>query len=116
MGIVLLEDRLLIWKLNRGSEDALSRIYEKYRDDLVRIAVGLLNNVSSAEDVVQKQWNAEIPEGIFDPNIPDDYTELKATDVIPAEAKAGLLGLGIIPMGFVCWRRQRRKRAAVHPN
>jgi RNA polymerase sigma-70 factor (ECF subfamily) len=48
-----LEDKLLIWKLNRGSEDALCRIYEKYRDDLVRIAAGLLNDVSTAEDVVQ---------------------------------------------------------------
>jgi RNA polymerase sigma-70 factor (ECF subfamily) len=48
-----LEDKLLIWKLNRGSKDALCRIYEKYRDDLVRIAAGLLNNVSVAEDVVQ---------------------------------------------------------------
>jgi RNA polymerase sigma-70 factor (ECF subfamily) len=48
-----LEDKLLIWKLNRGSEDALSRIFEKYRDDMVRIAAGLLNDVSTAEDIVQ---------------------------------------------------------------
>ena len=48
-----MEDKLLIWKLNRGSKDALCRIYEKYRDDLVRIAAGLLNDVSTAEDVVQ---------------------------------------------------------------
>ena len=48
-----MEDKLLIWKLNRGSKDALCRVYEKYRDDLVRIAAGLLNNVSVAEDVVQ---------------------------------------------------------------
>jgi RNA polymerase sigma factor (sigma-70 family) len=48
-----LEDKLLIWKLNRGSKDALCRIYDKYRDDLVRIAAGLANNVSVAEDVVQ---------------------------------------------------------------
>ena len=48
-----MEDKLLIWKLNSGSEDALCRIYEKYRDDLVRIAAGLLNDVSAAEDVVQ---------------------------------------------------------------
>jgi RNA polymerase sigma factor (sigma-70 family) len=48
-----LEDKLLIWKLNRGSEDALCRIYEKYRNDLVRIAAGLVNDVSTAEDVVQ---------------------------------------------------------------
>jgi RNA polymerase sigma-70 factor (ECF subfamily) len=48
-----LEDKLLIWKLNRGREDALRRIYEKYRDRLVRIAAGLLNNSAAAEDVVQ---------------------------------------------------------------
>ena len=48
-----MEDKLLIWKLNRGNADALCRIYEKYRDDLVRIAAGLSNNVSVAEDVVQ---------------------------------------------------------------
>ena len=49
-----MEDKLLIWKLNRGSKDALLRIYEKYRDDLVRIAAGLLNDVSTAEDLVQE--------------------------------------------------------------
>ncbi len=49
-----MEDKLLIWKLNRGSRDALCRIHEKYRDDLVRIAAGLLNDVSTAEDVVQE--------------------------------------------------------------
>jgi len=49
-----LEDKLLIRKLNRGNEDALCRIYQKYRDDLVRIAAGLLNDVSTAEDVVQE--------------------------------------------------------------
>ena len=49
-----LEDKLLIWKLNRGGQDALCRIYEKYRDDLVRIAAGLLNGVSPAEDIVQE--------------------------------------------------------------
>jgi len=47
-----MEDKLLIWKLKRGSEDALCRIYEKYRDDLVRIAAALLNDVRAAEDVV----------------------------------------------------------------
>jgi RNA polymerase sigma-70 factor (ECF subfamily) len=49
-----LEDKLLIWKLNRGSKEALCRIYEKYRDDLVRIAAGLVNDVSAAEDIVQE--------------------------------------------------------------
>ena len=49
-----MEDKLLILKLNRGSKDALCRIYEKYRDDLVRIAAGLVNDVCTAEDIVQE--------------------------------------------------------------
>jgi RNA polymerase sigma-70 factor (ECF subfamily) len=48
-----LKDKLLIWKLNHGSEDAFCQIYEKYRDYMVRIAAGLLNDISTAEDVVQ---------------------------------------------------------------
>ena len=49
-----MEDKLLIWKLNCGSRKALCRIYEKYRDDLLRIAAGLLNDIGTAEDVVQE--------------------------------------------------------------
>ena len=48
-----MKDKLLIRQLNLGSREALCGIYEKYRDDLVRIAAGLLNNVSAAEDIVQ---------------------------------------------------------------
>lgn len=47
------EDRLLVWRLNRGDATALSRVYEKYREDLLRLAVSLLNNPAMAEDVVQ---------------------------------------------------------------
>ena len=58
------------------------------------------------------RWNAEIPEGIFEPNIPEDYTEFKVTDFIPAEAKAGLVGLGALPViGIVVYRRRRRRRS-----
>lgn len=48
----MLEDRFLIIKLRRGSKDAMRRIYEKYRDDLLRVAAGLLYERSDAEDVV----------------------------------------------------------------
>jgi hypothetical protein len=59
------------------------------------------------------QWNAELQEGIFEPNIPDDYTEFTIADLIPAEAKAGLAGLGALPIiGIVIHRRRRRSRAA----
>ncbi len=48
----MLEDRVLIWKFKCGSGDALRRIYEKYKNDLLRLATILLNDVSDAEDIV----------------------------------------------------------------
>ena len=48
----MLEDRLLIWRFKRGSRDALQRIYEKYVAYLVTLATALLNDVSTAEDIV----------------------------------------------------------------
>jgi RNA polymerase sigma-70 factor (ECF subfamily) len=48
----MLEDKLLIWKFNRGDREALRSIYEKYKDDLVTLAAALLTDVASAEDVV----------------------------------------------------------------
>ena len=49
----MVEDRLLIWKFKLGSRDALQRIYEKYKDDLLKLSVALTNDVNTAEDVVQ---------------------------------------------------------------
>jgi RNA polymerase sigma-70 factor (ECF subfamily) len=46
------EDRLLLWKLKRGDADALRRLYEKYRHDLVGLAVTLARDKTSAEDAV----------------------------------------------------------------
>ena len=48
----MVEDRILVWKFNRGAKDALKRIYEKYKDDLLGLAVTLLTDRSAAEDVV----------------------------------------------------------------
>ncbi len=48
-----IEDRVLVWRLHRGDAGALSRIYEKYRDDLLRLAASMLNDRAGAEDVVQ---------------------------------------------------------------
>jgi RNA polymerase sigma-70 factor (ECF subfamily) len=47
-----MKDRLLIWRFKCGSSDALCRIYEKYEDYMLTLAVSLLNDVSAAEDVV----------------------------------------------------------------
>jgi RNA polymerase sigma-70 factor (ECF subfamily) len=48
----MLEDRLLIWKFNRGRKDVLERIYAKYKDDLMTLSAALLYDKSVAEDVV----------------------------------------------------------------
>jgi DNA-directed RNA polymerase specialized sigma24 family protein len=46
----MVEDKLLIWKFKLGNRDALRRIYEKYKNDLLKLAVALLNDVNTAED------------------------------------------------------------------
>jgi len=48
----MIEDKLLIWKFKCGSQEALSRIYEKYNAYLISLATALLNDVHCAEDVV----------------------------------------------------------------
>lgn len=48
----MLEDKLLVWRFNRGDTDALCGIYEKYRNDLLKVATALLNDKSAVEDVV----------------------------------------------------------------
>lgn len=48
----MLEDKLLVWKFNRGDTDALHRIYEKYKDCLFQTAAALLYDKNSIEDVV----------------------------------------------------------------
>jgi RNA polymerase sigma-70 factor (ECF subfamily) len=56
----VLEDRLLVWRLRRGSSDSFCRIYDKYRDDLLRLAVSLLNEAGLAEDVVHDVFTSFI--------------------------------------------------------
>ncbi len=49
----MIEDELLKWKFKQGSSEALACIYRKYLNDLLTLAMGLLNDPSEAEDVVQ---------------------------------------------------------------
>jgi len=56
----VLEDRLLAWKFRHGSKDAFCRIYEKYRDDLLRLAISLLNEADVSEDVVHDVFTSFI--------------------------------------------------------
>jgi len=46
----MFEDQRLLSRLRAGDKDALRRIYEKYVDDLLRVATSLLFDIQSAED------------------------------------------------------------------
>ncbi len=48
----MLEDELLKWKFKQGSPEALSRIYEKYFDSMLTLAMGLLRRAEDAQDIV----------------------------------------------------------------
>ena len=48
----MIEDELLKWMFKYGSRDALQRIYEKYQDYLLTLAIALLNDINAAEDVL----------------------------------------------------------------
>lgn len=53
------------------------------------------------------QWNAELPEGIFDPNIPEDYTKI---DLGTLAQENAWLGVGAFPIiGLVILRRHHRQ-------
>ncbi len=47
-----MHDRWLVTRSKRGNRDALRRIYEKYRDTLLIVAIALSHNTDMAEDAV----------------------------------------------------------------
>ncbi|HPC94232.1 MAG TPA: RNA polymerase sigma factor [Sedimentisphaerales bacterium] len=47
-----MEDKLLVYRCKRGSQQALARVYQKYKADLLVLAMALLNDRSACEDVV----------------------------------------------------------------
>jgi RNA polymerase sigma-70 factor (ECF subfamily) len=66
----MLEDKLLIWKIRSGDTAAIAQVYEKYKKVLLKIATGLLNQNSIAEDIVHdvfvnlaKSYRSLRPEG-----------------------------------------------------
>ncbi len=49
----MLHDKRLIWRLHRGNVDALRQIYDKYKLDLLKLAILLTGDACQSEDVVQ---------------------------------------------------------------
>jgi RNA polymerase sigma-70 factor (ECF subfamily) len=59
----MLEDKVLIWRFKRGSSEALCRIYQRYRKDLLKLAAMLLNHPGDAEDVVHDVFVSFVQSG-----------------------------------------------------
>jgi len=49
----MLEDQRLIWRLHRGNVDALRQTYDKYKLDLLKLAILLTGDIHHSEDAVQ---------------------------------------------------------------
>jgi RNA polymerase sigma-70 factor, ECF subfamily len=48
----MLEDQWLIWRCRHGDNDALRRIYQRYRQDMLSLAAAMTGDQARAEDVV----------------------------------------------------------------
>ena len=76
----------------------------------------MFNELRLLEVNVLDKINIEIDHDTFNIEPPEGYTQVTLSDIlqmIPVEAKAGAAGLGIIPAGFILWKK-RRKRTASH--
>jgi hypothetical protein len=79
----------------------------------------LFNEVKLHEFNVIDKCDVELDNKIFETDIPEGYTELGLSDIlpfIPTEAKAGAAAMGIIPASLIFWRRRRRKISVVNRN
>ena len=47
---------MLKMRFNRGDRDVLSKIYEKYKNDMLKLANSLLHDTNSAEDVLNDSF------------------------------------------------------------
>jgi len=48
----MVEDKLLIFRFKQGNHEALRQIYDKYKVELLKLAVVLIGNRNMAEDII----------------------------------------------------------------
>ena len=48
----MLEEKLLLWRIRRGDAEALRQVYERYKHDLLGLAVTLARDPTRGEDIV----------------------------------------------------------------
>ena len=77
----------------------------------------MFNDLNLNEVVVLDEYNVKLDESFFGLNAPEGYDELTISDIfdlIPTSVKAGAAGAGLgfilIPVGFVSFRKRRRKK------
>jgi RNA polymerase sigma-70 factor (ECF subfamily) len=49
---MIIEDKLLIFRFKQGRSEALRLIYDKYKIELLKLAIVLIGDVNTAEDIV----------------------------------------------------------------
>ena len=48
----MLEEKVIIWRFKHGSAEAFGQLYGRYKNDLLKLAVVLVADVHTAEDIV----------------------------------------------------------------
>ena len=94
-----MDDRLLVIHCKRGSRDALARIYDKYRDTLLVLAIALCRDVNTAEDVVHDTFVR--------------FAERLGHFELTGSLKAYLATCVVNGIRDVCRRENRRKAASL---
>lgn len=56
----MLEDKLLLCRMKRGSSEALSRIYKRYKNDMLALALSLLYDKTTSLQIEVERRPADV--------------------------------------------------------
>ena len=92
----MLEEKILMWKFKHGSAEAFERIYARYKNDLLKLAVVLAADVHTAEDIVHDVFV----------HAAQNRGKIRANGNLK-----GLLAAGVVSRLRNCRRDRRRQQA-----